>query len=670
MRWPLVSLSALISLLVGGCTDVEPRPAHASHSQAIVNGDRERGHPAVGALVRGDNRAFCTGTLIRPGWVLAASHCFNDAVAENTFFYVGDRAGRDGVRYPTAALHRHPRWSAGVLIGIYDIALVELAEPVEDVEPYGLFDGDMEALRGQPLLYVGFGANEADPPSGTGIKRSTSLPVFGLTPTMYISAHDGSGVCFGDSGGPGLVEIDGGWRVVGVNSAVRGQPACLFQSLQVRVDAFLPWIRATLGEGASCAAAPAEDCGCAAACVDGICDPLGCPPDTGCRRLVNCLSGCQGNAVCQTNCYGDGSPAARALYDETVACGSERCGDAEDVDACMRERCPTLDECWRDINLGEDDCETMIRCNTACGRDDDCRFECYAAGSAEGREGYDALVGCIQRECAALANDPVAYQRCVLSDCTAAWHVCAPPDDCALTGGDCAAGEACRIEPWTGRYCRPTADLPAGSDCAGDAIECADGSLCDARADGRICRAICLAGDDCAPGQRCTPLANQAEPVGVCTGCVDTDLDGTCDAADCAPEDESRHANAREICEDGIDQDCDDAVDEGCAADMGPAIDAGPADAAVEPDAGPVPDAGVDAALPPADMRAPDAATGDMRPAGDPDAAVDAGQVIERGGRSDGCRAAPGGSSGGLAGWVLGLIGLARRRRRADKLVG
>lgn len=658
MRWSIV-----LSLALVACADAPPPATTQARQQPIVNGDRERGHPAVGALVRDNNSAFCTGTLIRRDQVLTAAHCFGDAAQPDpaaVFFYVGDRAGQDGARYPAAAITRHPRWSPGVLIGIHDVAIVTLAEPVPDVEPYALFAGAMEPLLDAPLFYVGFGANEADPARGGGVKRSTALPLIGLTPSMFVTAHADTGVCFGDSGGPALLERDGQWYVVGINSSVRGQPACLFQSLQVRVDAFRQWVRATIGDAVDCRPDPVAACGCEAACVDGACDPLGCPPDTGCRRIVNCLSGCRGDSVCQVNCYGDGSPEGRALYDRTVACGNAECAEAEDVDACMRERCPTLEACWADIALGPDDCEAMIRCNSACGMDNDCRFECYAAGSAEGRAGYDALVLCIQTECGPLANDPVAYQRCVVTDCTAAWHACAPPDDCALIGGDCGPGEACRPEVWTGHYCRPSADVPLGEGCVRDgSVQCVDGAICDARAEGTVCRAICLGVEDCAPGQRCTRLVNASEDLGVCTGCVDTDLDGSCDADDCAPDDPERGTEASERCADGVDQDCDGVVDEGCVDaavedDLG--VDAGPPDAAPI-DLGPAQDAAIDALAADATLDAERAVDQAI-----PAVGAEPGEVIERVVSQDDCRAQPGRAPGSI--WAAAIVLIACVRRR------
>ncbi len=48
----------------------------------------------------------------------------------------------------------------------------------------------------------------------------------------------------------------------------------------------------------------------------------------------------------------------------------------------------------------------------------------------------------------------------------------------------------------------------------------------------------------------------------------DADQDGVSDESDCAPEDPTIHPGADEICNDGVDNDCDemvDADDPGCA---------------------------------------------------------------------------------------------------------
>ena len=189
---------------------------------------------------------------------------------------------------------------------------------------------------------------------------------------------------------------------------------------------------------------------------------------------------------------------------------------------------------------------------------------------------------------------------------------------------------------------------------ANGGIVCEDGSLCDSRGLDVRCRPICLDADaDCGIGQTCSRLINQPLMMGVCTGCVDTDLDGDCDATDCAPGDPEQGANADEICDDGIDQDCDTRIDEGCVGpDMQVADMGTPEDAAVmDADAAWTPDLGV------VDMQ--------MDP---PDALADAQvppMVIERTvRRNDGCVAMPGNAAGWGGVWALGLVGLITVRRR------
>ena len=76
-------------------------------------------------------------------------------------------------------------------------------------------------------------------------------------------------------------------------------------------------------------------------------------------------------------------------------------------------------------------------------------------------------------------------------------------------------------------------------------------------------------------------------PVGVCSGCLDTDGDTVCDVDDCAPDDPARHPGGEEACGDDLDDDCDDLVDEGCPDPDAGVPDLGAPDMAPEADAGP-----------------------------------------------------------------------------------
>ena len=55
----------------------------------------------------------------------------------------------------------------------------------------------------------------------------------------------GRGVCSGDSGGPGLVYLDGEYQILGVNSYVsgsRGSDYCMNEGNLALADHYLSWI--------------------------------------------------------------------------------------------------------------------------------------------------------------------------------------------------------------------------------------------------------------------------------------------------------------------------------------------------------------------------------------------------------------------------------------------
>lgn len=77
------SLQVLTLAIFCGCTlQVEPGDEAeenvAARSDAVGGGDEVSGWPysSVGSVQVRPNGAYCTGTLITPGFMLTAAHCF------------------------------------------------------------------------------------------------------------------------------------------------------------------------------------------------------------------------------------------------------------------------------------------------------------------------------------------------------------------------------------------------------------------------------------------------------------------------------------------------------------------------------------------------------------------------------------------------------------------
>ena len=236
---------------------------------SLVNEDDSDAHMVMMLNIISDDGhlEICTATAIAPDVLLTAAHCASGATADHAFITLyhsitcesGFDIHRNIARISSFVVNEQfdPALVNGSSVDqiVGDVALIFLQESLPSYYPIHKIAHVADIPSTSPLYLLGYGSTSAvitdkgTSGPGAGTLRRAQLPFSDVTidatnKKVNIDQSAGEGICTGDSGGPGFVEVNGEFEILGVNSYVGGpnDNICTGQATMTLADSYRDWI--------------------------------------------------------------------------------------------------------------------------------------------------------------------------------------------------------------------------------------------------------------------------------------------------------------------------------------------------------------------------------------------------------------------------------------------
>lgn len=256
-----------------------------SSCQGIVGGEdvQEGTYPFMVGVIESQNISLyqgfeCGATLVGPTWVMTAAHCVEGMKGYDLDVLLGTvdlhKPSSAAKRVRVKKIHIHPDYRKvefnyrGISSNLPadDIALLELETPF-----YGEYislpeeNDDAYNIHGLPCRVTGWGRADKDPRKEVATKLQETqiwvvdrqvcqsyIPYNQVVDDHMLCAgllEEGAprGGARGDSGGPLMIEIDGGWKQIGIMSWGFGITEFERPAVYQKVSSHLEWLHDVMG---------------------------------------------------------------------------------------------------------------------------------------------------------------------------------------------------------------------------------------------------------------------------------------------------------------------------------------------------------------------------------------------------------------------------------------